>query len=263
MSDVPLLGYRAGTSPVHRLDVRLKLVLTAAATAVAAAAGPPALLALLAVTAALYGVAGLAPQRSTLKAVAPLALIVVAGRALSGPVPAGWLFISPAGVLAGLLYALRLAEMALLGALLAHTTTATALRAAIAWLLRPLPASVGLRAATMAGLVMSSLPVLARQAAEVQAARAARLAERAPRVTERILSLVRPVLRKTLLRADTLAAAMEARCYRESGSPPPLGAPRAWEWAAFASALLVMASVALLTAAFHGAAAAAAAARSR
>jgi energy-coupling factor transporter transmembrane protein EcfT len=254
MADAPLLGYRAGTSPVHRLDVRLKLAVAAAATGIAATGGPPALLALLAIATALYGVAGLAPQRSTLKAVAPLALIVVAGRAVSGPVPAGWVLVSPAGFVEGLLYALRLAEMALFGALLAHTTTATALRAAIAWLLRPLPDGVGLRAATMAGLVMSSLPIVARQVAEVQAARAARLAERAPRLAARVLSLVRPVLRKTLLRADTLAAAMEARCYRETGSPPPLGAPRAWEWAAFASMLLVMASLTLLP----GAAAAAA-----
>ncbi len=238
MAELTFLGYRAGRSPVHRMDVRLKLGLTALATVAAGAAGPAGLASLAAFTGALYAVAGFAPAAGGLRALLPLAAIVTAGRALAEP--------GGAGLISGLFYSARLLLMALLGSLLASSTTVAALRAALSWLLQPLHRRVGARAAAMAGLVMASLPLLGREVELVRLARAARLAERARSMRERALSLLRPLVRRSLLRADTLAAAMEARCWSDAAAGPPLPAPKAWEWAAFSASAAAICAAALI-----------------
>ncbi len=247
MAEITLLGYRPGRSAVHRLDGRLKLALAILATAAASAAGPPGLLALLAMVAAAHVAARLAPAPAALRAIAPLAALVVVTRGLSEPAGPRVLFFSVDGLALGAVYALRLLVMALTGSLLASTTTTMALRASIAWVLRPLPRRAVNRASTMAGLVMGSLPLISRELDRIREARAARLAERRRSFRERALSLARPLLRKTLLRADTLAAAMDSRCYSESARPAPLRGPAPWEWAAFGLAACAVAAAAALT----------------
>ncbi len=242
MAESPLPGCRPGRSAVHRLDPRLKLALAVLATAAAAAAGPAGLLALLALAAAAHGVAGLAPGRGTVRALLPLAALIVASRGLTVPGGSRWLLFSLAGLRLGVVYALRLLVMALAGSLFVSSTTATALRAAVAWILRPLPRGRGARAAMMAGLTLASLPLLARELEQIRLARVARLADRHPSLRERILSFARPLLRKTLLRADTLAAAMEARCWSETAAPARLPGLRPWEWAASAAAAAALAA---------------------
>lgn len=246
MDELLFLGYRPGLSAVHRLDPRLKLAIAVLATAAAAACGPAGLLALLAAAAAWHCVAGFAPAAGGVRALLPLAALIVAARGLTEPGAARWLLFSVAGLRLGLLYSLRLLVMALVGTLLVSTTTAAALRAAIGWLLRPLPRGYGARAATMAGLVMTSLPLLSAELREIRLARAARLADRRRSFRQRALSLVRPLLRKALLRSDTLAAAMDARCYSQAVRPAPLPAPRPWEYAAFAAAAAAIAAAAAL-----------------
>jgi biotin transport system permease protein len=238
MADLSFLGYRAGRSPVHAMDARLKLGLTALATVAAGTSAPAGLAVLAVLAAAFFALAGFAPAPRALRALLPLAAIVVAGRTLAEP--------GTAGLLGGLLYCARLLLMALLGSLLASTTTVAAFRAALAWLLRPLRAGVGPRAAAMASLAMASLPLLGRELELLRLARAARLAEKNRSIRERALSLLRPLVRRSLLRADALAAAMEARCWSEAAAGPPLPAPRPWEWGAFAGSALATAAAFLL-----------------
>ena len=79
MPDVALFGrYWPGTSPVHRMDARVKLVLSFVVMASAFAAQSfPGLLVCAAFVFAFFALAGI-PAASAFRSVAPLALIVVA-----------------------------------------------------------------------------------------------------------------------------------------------------------------------------------------
>ncbi len=260
-AETAFFQYRPGRSPLHLLDPRLKLALAALATAAAACAGPAGLAGLFALACALFVMAGFAPalgrglparearlpsMGSTpalgrgftpalggLRALLPLCLIVVLGRGMTEAEGPRWLVFSPPGLLSGLLYAGRLAVMALFSSLLVASTTTGALRSALGWILSPFPRRLRARTVTMAGIAMASLPLLAREMAEVRLARAARLADRARPLSRRLLSMARPLVRKTLLRADTLSAAMEARCYSDAVKAAPLPAPGVGQWIAF------------------------------
>jgi energy-coupling factor transport system permease protein len=254
MLETAFFRYRPGRSLVHRLDPRLKIALAALATAAAASAGPVGLTVLTALLCALFAAAGFAPalgRGSTpgvLRALLPLSLMIVLGRGFGDTEGPRWLAFSLPGLLSGLLYAWRLAVMALSGSLLVASTTSGALRAALAWILSPLPRRVGARTATMAGIMMASLPLLAREISEVKLARAARLADRARPLSRRMVSMARPFVYKTLLRADTLSAAMEARCYSYAAcavTAAPLTTPDAGQWAAFFACALIMAGIIL------------------
>ncbi len=223
-AETAFFQYRPGRSPLHLLDPRLKLALAALATAVAAYAGPMGLAGLFALVCALFVMAGFAPSSGGLRALLPLCLIVVLGRGMGEAEGPRWFVFSLPGLLSGLLYAGRLAVMALFSSLLVASTTTGALRSALGWILSPLPRRLRARTVTMAGIAMASLPLLAREMAEVRLARAARLADRARPPSRRLLSMARPLVRKILLRADTMSAAMEARCYSDAVTAAPLRA---------------------------------------
>ncbi len=252
-AETAFFQYRPGRSPLHLLDPRLKLALAALATAAAAYTGPLGLAGLLALVCALFAMAGFeprapgapaaipsrgVPRRGSgalrhptlrlpryarqaaaglgLRALLPLCLIVVLGRGMGEAEGPRWFVFSLPGLLSGLSYAGRLAVMALFSSLLVASTTTGALRSALGWILSPLPRRLRARTVMMAGIAMASLPLLARETAEVRLARAARLADRARPLSRRLLSMARPLVRKILLRADTMSAAMEARCYSDA-----------------------------------------------
>jgi energy-coupling factor transporter transmembrane protein EcfT len=124
------------------------------------------------------------------------------------------------GLVAGLLLALRLLLVALLGLLLTLTTRPSHLRAAVEWFLAPVPLIPHRQVATMIGLLVRFIPVILNQAAEVGEALRARAIDNRVNPWRRMTALAMPLLRRTFVTADRLAMAMEARCYGNERTAP-------------------------------------------
>jgi energy-coupling factor transporter transmembrane protein EcfT len=251
VAELTACAYHAGTSILHRMDVRMKLVLTAAASLVSlrlevAGAGL--------MTLALLG-AGAASRRSLRihpgewRWIGLMLVLVFTARALSAegtPVfSIGSMSVTQAGLREGALAGLRLAAVFALGTLLITTTRSTEIRTGVEWFLRPLPFVSAGRIGTMLGLLVRFIPVIFEELSQASDAQRARAAENRRNPLRRAVKLGVPALSRILQRSDRLALAMEARCYSEQRTPAALSA--GWkDWGALAlggawlSALLAM-----------------------
>ncbi len=222
MAELTPFGYRRGSSILHRIDPRFKLLFVALVglacwrasfTGLALVTG---LFALLAADARVRAGALL----KSLRWVLLLLGLVFAARALSEggePLAAAWgVAVTRQGILSGLLVGWRLLLVVLAGVFLSATTRAAEVRAAVHWLLEPIPRVPAGRVATMMGLLLRFVPLVLEQAAENAAARRARGIEARKNPVYRLRMAVIPLLRKSFQRADHLALAMEARCYSEA-----------------------------------------------
>lgn len=230
MAELNFFGYHYGQSFVHRLDVRCKLVslllLTSAiVAAVPATMGPLSLGALL-----LWGSLRLPLQMLGREILAFLIflLLVFVVRALATPgdpwIVWGGLSIAQEGLREGGIVAWRLLMILVIGLVFIATTRPSDLKAAVQWLLRPIPFIPASKAATMVGLIVRFIPVLHQQIRETQSALAAR-AGRRPRFSLRqIRHLVLPTMRRVVLAADQLALAMLARGYQDKRTEPDFSA---------------------------------------
>ena len=214
-----VFGFRSGRTVLHALDARVKLAALVFVSMAGLHAGFPALgLAFLAVL-CLLALARCSPLRCILGMKWYLVLLgcVLVARALTTPgdliFELPWLPASRQGVHAGLLAAGRLLVVALFGLLVTFTTRPSEIRAAVEWLLRPVPFIPHRQAATMIGLLVRFIPVILSQSAEQQEALRARSIENCKNPLRRITALCMPLLRRTCITADRLASAMEARCY--------------------------------------------------
>ena len=230
-----ILGYQPGASPLHGLDTRVKLAALAAISVASLGAGGTTLV--LACTAAIAGIhLARCPLLACLVAMKwymVLLLCVVVARTLTTPgdslFPDGvalamplleFLPMSRQGLMAGVLLALRLLLVALLGLLLTLTTRPSRLRAAVEWFLAPVPLIPHRQVATMIGLLVRFIPVVFNQAAEVGEALRARAIDNRRNPWRRATYLAMPLVRRTFVIADRLAMAMEARCYGSERTTP-------------------------------------------
>ncbi|WP_165055204.1 MULTISPECIES: energy-coupling factor transporter transmembrane protein EcfT [unclassified Adlercreutzia] len=220
-------SYFPGDSVVHRCDPRAKLVLACAfIVTVLLCADFLAVGACAAFVLVLYGVARL-PVGKAAASLAPLSLIVVLAALLNlfvtqgGAVyvSLGFIQISEAGVRACLFVASRLVTMILAMSLVTMTTTTLDITEAFEHLLRPL-ARVGVPAHELAmilGIALRFLPQFAQELVTVyqaQVSRGARFAASPLAGGMRALTaLVVPLFASAFRRAETLAGAMDARCY--------------------------------------------------
>lgn len=223
-----ILGYQPGTSLLHGLDARVKLLALAVISISSLSAGGIALVLTCSVTAAGIRLAQ-CPLLACLVAMKwymVFLICVVVARTLTTPgdplfsdgvaftsVFTETLAMSRQGLVAGFLLALRLLLVALLGLLLTLTTRPSHLRAAVEWFLAPLPFIPHRQVATMVGLLVRFIPVILNQAAEVGEALLARALDNRVNPWRRMTALAMPLLRRTFVTADRLAMAMEARCY--------------------------------------------------
>ncbi len=130
--------------------------------------------------------------------------------------------LSREGLISGAEVALRLLFIFLLGAMLVGTTPAAEVKAAVEWFLRPLPGVPAARIGTLLGLMVRFVPLIFAEIAALREAQAARGVERRRNPVRRIFFLAVCALRRTVLRAERLALAMEARCYRDERTPRPM-----------------------------------------
>ncbi|KFA89048.1 energy-coupling factor transporter transmembrane component T family protein [Archangium violaceum] len=192
--------YLHRVSPVHAVPAGAKmLALLAAGTGLLLFPSLPVLSGALVATLGLYALARLRPRE-----VAPVfrlsAFVLVPLFALHALV-SGW---EPA-----LVAVLRLAVLMLLATLVSLTTRASDMLDALERALRPLarfglnPARLGL----LLSLTLRFIPLLATWLREIQEAQRVRGLDRNP------VAVLVPLLVKTLRTADTLADAIDARCF--------------------------------------------------
>jgi len=228
---VPFGQFVPGDSPVHRLDARVKIGVTAAFTVALFAFDSWVGLALAAI--AVVGALALStvPWRLAargLRAVSWLLLFTLVANAMRLSSPDALLSIGPVdidgpGLARGAFFAARILLLVLGTSLITLTTSPVALTDALSSLMRPLG---HLRfpvddVAMMLSIALRFVPTTAEEAERIvvaQTARGARFDEGGPIMRARAwLPVLVPLFVRLFRRADDLAIAMESRCYTGQG----------------------------------------------
>ena len=220
--------YFPGRSVLHRMDPRANILLTIVMIAAVFAAGTWAGYALLfAFAFAAIRVSGVG-VKFVLRGLKPIIFIVALTFLINiffttgGTSLVHWRFINitDKGLYAATRMALRLILLVLVTQLLTLTTSSIALTDAIEALLKPL-AKIGFPAhemAMMMSIALRFIPTLVEETDKIMKAQQARGADfESGNLIERaraMLPLLVPLFVSAFRRADELAMAMEARCYR-------------------------------------------------
>ena len=245
---VPFGQYVPGTSIVHRLDARMKLLIVV--SYIAALFLVEGWLGLLPCTLLLVGLYAIAriPAKLAFRGLKPILVLLIftflanalsfsalpLGEAqlvegpLSFPIPEsisllGSFGIRPPGVLRGLYFALRIILLVCVTSLLTYTTPIVSLTDGLVSLMRPL---AKLRVPTediamMFSIALRFIPITAEEAEKIMIAQSARgavfnkggLIKRA----RAWIPVITPLFVGLFRRADELASAMETRCYAGKG----------------------------------------------
>lgn len=224
MPDIAVIGrYWPGTSPVHRMDARVKIVLALAVMVVVFAAQSFWGLAVCAVFVfGFFALSGI-PLGSALKSIAPLAFIVVVTALLNvffvheGAVLFEWwiISISEGGLWQAGFIACRLLLLLLAMSLLTLTTPTLDITEAFERLMGPLR-RIGVPAhelGMMMGIALRFLPQFTFELQTVYRAQISRGAAFSKGRLSTLTSLIVPLFTSAFRHAETLSSAMDARCY--------------------------------------------------
>lgn len=225
-------AYLPGTSPVHRLDPRVKVVLLVALASACFVAPTPRGLALAAVALAVALVASRVPPTLVLRGLRPAAAVLAVALVANALTLAGRPGVSVAGLARGALAVGRVAVTVGLALVLSATTLPPAVAEAIAWLMGPLRrVGVPVGDVSMAvSVALRFIPVTSEELGRIRCAqlsRGARLDEGgALRRLRGWGQVLVPLVVTLFRRADELASAMCDRCYagERTSSLGPLGA---------------------------------------
>ncbi|MDO5042525.1 MAG: energy-coupling factor transporter transmembrane protein EcfT [Slackia sp.] len=219
-------SYYPGESPLHRLDPRTKLLAGIALIAAALIAHDFSGLAVVAAFVLVFYVCARIPFGAALRSIAPLLAIVVLASMFNlflvqgGAVLFEWWIvrISEAGVYSCAFIASRLFLMMAGMSLVTMTTTTIDLTEAVEKLLSPL-ARIGFPAHELGmilGIALRFMPQFADELVAVyraQISRGAGFANSPSKGVRMLSSLMVPLFSSAFRRAETLASAMDARCY--------------------------------------------------
>ena len=226
LTEITAFNFRSGNTWVHGLDVRVKLAALVLLSLSSVHIPPLRLTVMIIALLCLikYLDLSLISIFRELRFFLILLLIIFATRMLSASgVPAysiGPVAISLDGILQGGVVCLRLILVVLLGLILVASTRYSEIKRAVEWALTPFPFIPKRRVATMIGLLLRFIPVIFNEAREIKDAQRARAIEARKNPVYRIVKLTVPLVRRTFLRAEKLALAMEARCYQEMRTDP-------------------------------------------
>ena len=237
MAELTAFSFHPGTSLLHKLDVRFKLLFLILISLVSLAGGFTGLGILTGLVTALmlHSRLPLKSGLNELRLFMIFLLLILAARMFTTPgavlIEIKSIAITLPGLISGVLICWRLVIIALLGFLFVFTTPSSEIKAAVDWFLNPVAFIPGKRIATMMGLIARFIPVILNQAKETAEAQRARCVEYRRNPLYRIARLGVPLIRRTFEQADRLIVAMEARCYSENRTDPVLSATRA-DWIA-------------------------------
>lgn len=227
IKDITIGQYFMGNSLLHKMDARMKILLTfALIVSIFVCKSIPSLLLMVAITAFLVSVSGV-PFKMVLKSVKPIAIIVVFTGLLNlfyitgGITLLEWKFIhiTSKGVFTAVFMAVRIICLVVISSLLTYTTTPTMLTDAIERLLSPLkffkiPVHT---LAMMMTLALRFIPTLIEEIDRITNAQKARGADLdSGGLVEKIKALIPiivPLFVSSIRRAYELADAMDCRCY--------------------------------------------------
>ena len=251
MAELTVFAYIQGNTLLHRIDIRCKLVAIVLLDIVALQSQFRSLAML-----ALPVLAGLMsirlPVRRTIWEIRYLLffmgfLLLVhsisrdSGQTATFP----YLSIRMEGVVKGGLLCCRLLIVILAGLLFMRTSRTLEVKAAIEWLLKPIPMLPERRIALMIGLMLRFLPDILQRAVEIGDAQKARGIENRRNPIVRITAFSIPLFRAVFRHADELSTAMEARCFGETRTDV-VPVARIADWIFLLTAALFFAAVSLL-----------------
>jgi len=237
MAELSAFNFRPGSSVLHGLDVRFKLIFLVliSVTSLKSYTVSLSVLTLVLVASLLHAQLSLKSILRAFRYVFVLLGFIFFARALFTPGSAVIEFkavsITREGIYDGALICWRLVIVVLTGLAFVLSTRPSEIKAAVEWLLNPFPFIPSKRIATMMSLVVRFIPVIFDQARETADAQRARGVDNRKNPVYRLRKLGIPLMRRTFERADKLAVAMEARCYSENRTDPGLCA-RLRDWAA-------------------------------
>ena len=228
MVNITLGQYFPGTSPLHRLDPRAKILLTIALiTAVFLASSIPAYALMFLFIAGMAALSRI-DVKFMVKGLKPVFFVIIFTFVLNlfftsgGNTLFAWRFIkiTDQGLKSAGFMALRLVLLILGTQLLTLTTSPIALTDGIESLLKPL-SKIGFPAhelAMMMSIALRFIPTLMEETDKIMKAQMARGADfetgNLVQKAKSMLPLLVPLFVSAFRRADELAMAMEARCYR-------------------------------------------------
>jgi energy-coupling factor transport system permease protein len=227
LSGITIGQYFPGESLIHHLDPRTKILGTVFfISSIFLAETYHAYGVLVIFSLLVIGASGI-PARLVLKSVKPLWLILLITlliHLLTTPgnviVAAGPLAITDAGLHQGILMSLRLVLLIVMSSLLTFTTSPIVLTDGIERLLNPFK-RIGVPAhelAMMMTIALRFIPTLIEETDRIMKAQTARGAEFSSgsllKRAQNMIPLLVPLFISAFRRADELATAMEARCYR-------------------------------------------------
>ena len=228
MAELTVFGYRPGASFMHALDVRIKLALLVLISLTSLRMDPLGLsilsMVLILLTRSIRISLWTVVKEIRFFFILLLLIFISRGVSLSAPLTHGWdaVSLSLEGFNSGAMICWRLLIVVIAGLLLSATTRSHDVKAAVEWLLHPVPMVPEKRAAVMIALLMRFVPVILNQIEETARAQRARGVENRKNPVYRLTKLAIPLLRRTLQDADKLTMAMEARCYSETRTDPLL-----------------------------------------
>lgn len=228
LSDITLGQYFPGNSFIHRLDPRTKILATLIYIVSIFFANTPLTYGLLAGFAAIVIIVSRLPLGLVFSSLKPIWIIVVLTMLIHMFTAPGenivyaWKFlkVTAEGLDLGIKMAVRLILLLLFSSILTFTTSPIVLTDGIEKLLRPFKA-IGVPAHEMAMMMTIALrfiPTLLEETDRIMKAQTARGADfGSGNILQRMknmLPLLVPLFISAFRRADELATAMEARCYR-------------------------------------------------
>ncbi len=244
MAELTSFSFHPGTSMLHKLDVRFKLLFMILVSLVSLGGGFTGLVILSGLVTALV-IHSRLPLKSGLKEFRLFLiflLLILVARMLIVPgttlIEFKSIAITRPGLISGMLICWRMVIIALLGLLFAFSTSSSEIKAAVEWVLKPAAFIPGKRIATMMGLIARFIPVILNQARETAEAQRARCVENRKNPLYRLIRIGVPLIRRTFEQADRLIVAMEARCYSENRTDPALSATRL-DWVALLIVIII------------------------
>ncbi len=228
IKDITIGQYFPGDSALHRLDARMKIVLTLAVTVIIFLSKSFFSMGLMAAFVVLSVLVSRVPFKTVLKSLKPIVAIVVFTAALNifytsgGERIAGFwkITVTDKGLYTAIFMAVRIINLIVCSSLLTYTTTPTTLTDAIERLLSPLRVfKIEVHTiAMMMTLALRFIPTLIEEIGRIMNAQKARgadwesgsLAGRA----KALIPVLIPLFVSAFRRAYELAFAMECRCYR-------------------------------------------------
>jgi energy-coupling factor transporter transmembrane protein EcfT len=249
VAELTVFSFQPGTSLVHKLDARFKILflILISLTSLSGGFGGLGIITCLLTTLIFHSRLPLKSGLKELRLFLLLLLLVLFARTLTTPgaalIEINSYAITRPGLISGALICWRLAIIALMGFLFVFTTPPSEIKAAVQWFFKPFGFIPGRRIATMMGLIARFVPVILNQAKETVEAQRARCVENRRNPLSRLIRLGIPLIRRTFAQADEMAVAMEARCYVENRTDPELSAKRL-DWLALGVMLIIGSAVA-------------------